>query len=91
MGNNHLWIYGGHGRYRFRRIGFSIYKKNTNRVLSFLLGITAGFMLFIVTFHLLPESFILGGVFVVIIGILLGILLIIFIENNIEQMVKTLL
>ena len=66
----------------------SLFIKNTDRVLSFLLGITAGFMLFIVTFHLLPESFMLGGVFVVIIGILLGILLVMFIENNIKQMVQ---
>lgn len=66
----------------------SLFIKNTNRILSFLLGLTAGFMLFIVTFHLLPESFILGGMFIVIIGILLGILLIIFVENNIDQMVK---
>ena len=66
----------------------SLFIKDTNRILSFLLGLTGGFMLFIVTFHLLPESFILGGLFTTIIGIILGILLVILIENNVESMVK---
>lgn len=66
----------------------SLFVRNTNRVLSLLLGVTAGFMLFIVSFHLLPESFQLGGVFVVVIGIFLGILLVILIENNIKNMVR---
>ncbi|MCF6465034.1 ZIP family metal transporter [Clostridium sp. Cult2] len=66
----------------------SLFVKNTNRTLSFLLGLTGGFMLFIVTFHLLPESFILGGLFIAIIGILLGIILVIFVEKHVEQMIK---
>ena len=45
-------------------------------------------MLFIVTFHLLPESFVLGGLFITIIGILLGILLVILVENNIDMITK---
>lgn len=67
----------------------SLFVKNTNRIMSFLLGITGGFMLFIVTFHLLPESFFVSGsIITTIIGIVLGILLIIFIENHIEHMAK---
>lgn len=67
----------------------SLFIKNTSSSLSFLLGLTGGFMLFIVTFHLLPESFILGGLFTTIIGIILGILLVILVEEKIENMVKS--
>lgn len=66
----------------------SLFIRNTDRTLSFLLGLTGGFMLFIVTFHLLPESFILGGLYISIIGIILGILLVVFVENHIEDIVK---
>ncbi|NLJ97709.1 MAG: ZIP family metal transporter [Tissierellia bacterium] len=65
----------------------SLFVKNTDRTLSFLLGLTGGFMLFIVTFHLLPESFILGGLVTAIIGIILGILLVIFVERNINNII----
>lgn len=65
----------------------SLFIKSTDKTLSFLLGVTGGFMLFIVTFHLLPESFILGGLYIAIIGIILGILLIVFIENHIENII----
>ena len=44
-------------------------------------------MLFIVTFHLLPESFMLGGLPIAIGGIVLGILLVITIEKGIGKMV----
>lgn len=67
---------------------FSLFIKDTNRVLSFLLGVTGGFMLFIVTFHLLPESFMLGGLFSTIIGIIIGISLVILVENNIDRIIK---
>lgn len=88
-----LWIITGYG-FVVGMVGtglgglVSLFIKNTNRTLSFLLGLTGGFMLFIVTFHLLPESFILGGLYIAIIGIILGILLVIFVERRIEHMVK---
>ncbi|MCF6460801.1 ZIP family metal transporter [Clostridium sp. Cult3] len=66
----------------------SLFIKETNRILSFLLGLTGGFMLFIVTFHLLPEAFILGGIPFSLLGIILGIGLIIFIEINIDSILK---
>lgn len=65
----------------------SLFIRGTDRTLSFLLGLTGGFMMFIVTFHLLPESFMLGGVFTTIIGVLLGVLLVILVEANMENMV----
>lgn len=65
----------------------SIFIKNTNRIMSFLLGLTGGFMLFIVTFHLLPESFyVSGSTTITIIGIFIGILLIIFIESYLKDL-----
>lgn len=66
----------------------SLFIKESNRILSFLLGLTGGFMLFIVTFHLLPEAFILGGIFTAIIGIILGILLVIMVESIIQKTSK---
>jgi len=66
----------------------SLFIKESNRILSFLLGLTGGFMLFIVTFHLLPEAFILGGLITAIIGIVLGILLIVLLEDGIQKKAK---
>lgn len=55
--------------------------KKTDRILSFFLGLSGGFIMFIVSFHLLPEAFYLAGTFVVVIGVTLGIILIIGIEK----------
>lgn len=52
------------------------------RLLSLLIGVTSGIMLSVVTFELLPESYLIGGLIPQVIGILIGIVLIIFIENN---------
>src|SRR5699024_2639480 len=74
-------------------IGISI--KKTDKILSFFLGLSGGFMLFIVSFHLLPEAFYLGGTLFVMIGIFVGIVGIIAIEkilellNYIPNMTKT--
>ncbi len=67
----------------------SLFFKNTNRLMSFLLGLTGGFMLFIVTFHLLPESYYVSGSHIVtVVGIAIGILLVIFLEKHIDKMAK---
>lgn len=58
--------------------------KKTDKILGFFLGLSAGFMMFIVSFHLLPEAFYLGGTFIVIVGITIGILMIIGIEKVLE-------
>lgn len=63
----------------------SLFVKGTDRILSFLLGLTGGFMMFIVTFHLLPEAFLLGRLSATLGGILFGIILIILIENNLNK------
>lgn len=51
------------------------------KFLSFLLGSTGGLMLSIVAFDLLPEANELGGMWIEIIGIVFGIILVLFIEN----------
>lgn len=66
----------------------SLFVRNTDRMSSFLLGLTGGFMMFIVTFHLLPESFLLGGLSYTLLGILLGIILIILIENHLDESIE---
>lgn len=68
----------------------SLFIKNTNRIMSFLLGLTGGFMMFIVTFHLIPESYYTSGNLLTVIGgIALGILLVILIETYINIMGKS--
>lgn len=63
-----------------------IYVKKTNKMLSFLLGVTGGFIMFIVSFHLFPEAFYIGGVFNVIIGVTVGIIVIILLEILLEKL-----
>lgn len=65
-------------------IGISI--KKTDKILSFLMGISGGFMMFIVSFHLFPEAFYLGGNFIVIFGVTIGILIIIVLEILLEKL-----
>ncbi len=67
----------------------SLFVKSSNKVLSFLLGLTGGFMMFIVTFHLLPESFLLGGLYTTLMGILLGVMLIVLVENNLDKKISS--
>lgn len=63
-----------------------IYIKKTDKVLSFLLGLTGGFMMFIVSFHLFPEAFYIGGVLNVILGVTIGILVIIILETLLDKL-----
>ncbi|HEY8361251.1 MAG TPA: ZIP family metal transporter [Tissierellaceae bacterium] len=60
--------------------------KKTDKVLSFLLGLTGGFMMFIVSFHLFPEAFYLGGIKTVLLGVFIGIAIIIALESLIDKL-----
>lgn len=60
-------------------------KVSNNRFISMLLGLTGGFMLSIASFQLLPESYVLGGIWPELFGIILGVLLIVFIEEKIPK------
>ncbi|MBS4538339.1 ZIP family metal transporter [Clostridium sp. D2Q-11] len=59
--------------------------KPNNRFLSILLGLTAGLMLSIITFDLLPEAIELAGLGMVVVGIIIGILLVLFIEDIFDR------
>lgn len=58
-----------------------IVKKDNKKILSFLLGLTGGLMLFIVTFHLLPEAFVLGETLTIVSGIFVGIVVVLLAES----------
>lgn len=63
-----------------------IFIKKTDKISSFMFGLTGGFMLFIVGFHLLPEAFKLGGIFPVLSGVVIGVFIIIFIESILDRL-----
>ncbi|WP_313757430.1 ZIP family metal transporter [Tissierella sp.] len=65
-------------------IGICIRK--TDKMLSFLLGLTGGFIMFIVSFHLFPEAFYIGGVFNVVFGVTVGIFIITLLEILLERL-----
>lgn len=55
--------------------------KPSNRIMSVVMGFTAGLMLAVVTFDLLPHSFEIAGLQEGIIGIILGVMVIFLIDN----------
>lgn len=65
-----------------------IFIKKTDRILSFLMGLTGGFIMFIVSFHLFPEAFYLGGFLPVLAGVALGLTIIIILEIILEKLEK---
>jgi ZIP family zinc transporter len=56
-------------------------KRISSRLLSFILEFSAGLMMSVVCFELIPEAFELGGIKYAFIGIFAGIVAIIIIEN----------
>lgn len=68
---------------------FSLFLKANKKIFSFLLGLTGGFMMFIITFHLLPQSFMLGGLFVTIISVILGVLFVILVQSALKSLDKS--
>lgn len=61
-------------------ITLSLVRPN-KQFLSVLLGITSGLMIAIVTFDLLPEATEIGGLWIQIVGLTIGIMAVIFIEG----------
>jgi ZIP family zinc transporter len=57
----------------------------SNRFLGFVLEFSAGIMISVVCFELIPEAFELGGVLPALTGIVLGVVAIIFIEEFIKK------
>jgi len=68
--------------------GFSAFliKRTSNRILSTILEFSAGLMTAVVCFELLPEAFFIGGTLYTFAGILLGIFIIILIENALKRL-----
>ncbi|MCX7709421.1 MAG: ZIP family metal transporter [Clostridia bacterium] len=58
----------------------------SNRVLSFILEFSAGLMTAVVCFELLPEAFNLGGTVTSLVGVVIGILVIVLIENFVKEL-----
>lgn len=63
-----------------------IFIKKTDKISSFMFGLTGGFMLFIVSFHLLPEAFKLGGILPVLAGVAIGVFIIILMEFILQRL-----
>jgi len=60
----------------------------TKRFMAVLLGFTSGIMISVVCFDLLPEAFDMGGVFISLVGIVLGVSMILVIEKLIPERVS---
>lgn len=60
--------------------------KISNRTLSLILEFSAGLMTAVVCFKLLPDAFELGGILVTLVGVLVGVGAILFIENFIRKL-----
>jgi len=56
-------------------------KKGNQRVHAFFMAFSAGIMVSLVTFDLLPHAFELGNIFFVVICLIIGVILIILVEN----------
>lgn len=63
-------------------------KNPTKRFMAVLLGFTSGIMLAVVCFDLLPEAFGMGGVSVSLVGVVLGVGMIIAVEQLIPESVS---
>jgi ZIP family zinc transporter len=64
-------------------LSFFINKKS-NRFLSFILEFSAGLMVAVVCFDLLPEAYELGGLDITVTGIIMGVILIILVDNSVK-------
>lgn len=63
-------------------------KNPTKRFMAVLLGFTSGIMISVVCFDLLPEAFDMGGVFVSLVGIVMGVGMILLVEQFIPERVS---
>lgn len=61
------------------------WKKNSNRFLSFILQFAAGLMTAIICFDLIPEALTISGVSSTIIGVIFGVIVMIFCDNIVKK------
>lgn len=62
-----------------------VFKKNSNRFLSFVLSVASGLMTAIVCFELIPEALEISNVSTTIFGIIFGVMLMIFCDKIVEK------
>ncbi len=67
-------------------IAFFVRKSISNRILSSILEFSAGLMTSVVCFELIPEAVKIAGLNMAIIGVLLGILIVIIIDDFVKQL-----
>ena len=62
-----------------------VINKKSNRFLSFILSFSSGLMMSIICFDILPEALKIGNIFQVLIGIILGIIIMIFCDLIVQK------
>ena len=62
-----------------------VLKKNSNKFLSFILALASGLMMSVICFDLIPESLEISNIFEAILGILLGIVAMIFCDLLVDK------
>lgn len=62
-----------------------IIKKHSNKFLSFILSFASGLMMAVICFELIPEALGISGIASVVIGIVLGIIAMIFCDVVVEK------
>ena len=64
-------------------------KRNSNKFLSFILSFASGLMMAIICFDLIPEALNISNIINVILGILIGIITMIFCDLIVQKRLKT--
>ena len=62
-----------------------VINKKSNKFLSFILSFSSGLMMSIICFDILPEALKIGNIFQVLIGIILGIIIMIFCDLIVQK------
>lgn len=62
-----------------------VLKKKSNKFLSFILALASGLMMSVICFNLIPESLEISNIFEAILGILLGIIVMIFCDLLVDR------
>ena len=70
---------------RFILIDYNLYKKHSNKFLSFILAFASGLMMSVICFDLLPEALGISNIVNVIIGTIIGIVFMIFCDILVEK------
>lgn len=64
-------------------------KRNSNKFLSFVLAFASGLMLAVICFDLIPHSMEISSIYTTIIGIVIGIIIMIFCDNIVQKKFNT--